>query len=69
MKVYVHENGIIMSGKAWEIQAKLKKMQHSFDTMEQWVDSVHRTNSNPTRMASPTAQKKIGSSSYLRPIV
>jgi hypothetical protein len=57
-----------MAGKAWEIQAKLKQMQKSFDTMEQWVDVIH-SNCRPTLSASATAQKKTGSSSYLRPIV
>ncbi|WP_084138565.1 Z-ring formation inhibitor MciZ [Halalkalibacter okhensis] len=69
MKVYIHNKGVIMAGKAWEIQAKLKQMQNSFDTLEQWIDTVHSSNSKPTLSASATAQKKTGSSSYLRPIV
>ncbi|WP_332633890.1 Z-ring formation inhibitor MciZ [Halalkalibacter flavus] len=69
MKVYVHKKGVIMAGKAWEIQAKLKQMQKSFDTLEQWVDVIHSTDCRPTLSASATAQKKTGSSSYLRPIV
>ncbi|WP_315613809.1 Z-ring formation inhibitor MciZ [Alkalihalobacillus sp. MEB130] len=69
MKVYVHNQGIILTGKAWEIRAKLKQMQHSFDTLEQWVQAVHPCTSHPTLTASATAEKKIGSSSNVRPIV
>ena len=71
MKIYVHEKGIVMAGKAWEIKAKLNQARKSFDLVEEWVDSVHHQPAvkSPTRIASATAQKNTGSSSYLRPIV
>ncbi|MFC0473378.1 Z-ring formation inhibitor MciZ [Halalkalibacter kiskunsagensis] len=71
MKIYIHQQGVIMAGKAWEIQAKLKQMRASFHTLEEWVDTVYSngSQSNPNLTASATAQKNKGSASYLRPIV
>lgn len=71
MKIYVHGKGVILAGKAWEIKAKLKQARQSFELVEDWVDTVHRQPdvNSPTRIASATAQKNNGSSSYLRPIV
>ncbi|WP_227935071.1 Z-ring formation inhibitor MciZ [Alkalihalobacillus deserti] len=71
MKIYVHDQGIILAGKAWEVKAKLKQAKKSFDLVEDWVESVHRQTEvkSPTRIASATAQKNNGSSPYLRPIV
>lgn len=40
MKVYVYENGIIMSGKAWEIQQKLKQYQTDYTLVKDWIDAV-----------------------------
>ncbi|MBP3951084.1 Z-ring formation inhibitor MciZ [Bacillus suaedae] len=67
MKVYIHQKGFILAGKAWEIRAKLKEASASFKTVENWIETVHC--SEPASNASATAQKKSGSSSYLRPIV
>ncbi|WP_081734248.1 Z-ring formation inhibitor MciZ [Halalkalibacter akibai] len=71
MKIYVHNQGITLAGKAWEIKAKLKQARASFDLVEDWVNSVHTESVKPipTRTASATAQKNNGSSSNLRPIV
>lgn len=69
MKIYIQQNSVLMAGKAWEIKAKLQEAKKSFQTVQQWVDTVHSTNSRPTRNASATAKKKIGSASNLRPIV
>ncbi|NEU30815.1 Z-ring formation inhibitor MciZ [bacterium LRH843] len=68
MKIYIHEHGVLMAGKAWEINAKLKEAKKSFQSVEEWVHSVHMS-ARPTLSASATAKKKAGSSSYLRPIV
>lgn len=69
MKIYIHTQGVRMAGKAWEIEAKLREAKKSFQTVRQWVDTVHSPCLSPTLSASATAKKKTGSSSYLRPIV
>jgi hypothetical protein len=38
MKVYVHEKGVIMIGKAWEIKQKLLEYNKQFETVKQWID-------------------------------
>ena len=39
MKIHLLPNGFIMVGKAWEIRAKLKEYNRSFETVEQWVNA------------------------------
>jgi hypothetical protein len=43
MKVYVHEKGVIMVGKAWEIIEKLSEYRLQFETIEEWVDKTNDT--------------------------
>ena len=38
MKIYVHDKGVILSGKAWEIRQKLKEYGKShFQFVSDWV--------------------------------
>lgn len=43
MKVYVHEKGIIMAGKAWEIRQKLKEYQRQYTYLAEWVHAAHKS--------------------------
>lgn len=38
MKVFVHEKGVILVGKAWEIRQKLFNYQRQFETVADWVN-------------------------------
>jgi hypothetical protein len=38
MKVYVHEKGITLTGKAWEIKRKLAEYARHFETVKAWID-------------------------------
>jgi hypothetical protein len=40
MKVYVHEKGIILVGKGWEVLQKLKEYNKDYVTVSEWVDNV-----------------------------
>jgi hypothetical protein len=40
MKVYVHEKGIILVGKGWEIVQKLKEYNKEYITVSDWVKNV-----------------------------
>lgn len=40
MKVYVHEKGIILVGKGWEVLQKLKKYNKDHDTVAHLVHKV-----------------------------
>lgn len=42
MKLYVHEKGIILVGKAWEIRAKLKEYAQHYDELQDWIQSVNK---------------------------
>ncbi|MGF2616948.1 Z-ring formation inhibitor MciZ [Rossellomorea vietnamensis] len=37
MKVIVRPNGFILSGKAWEVRAKLKEYSKKFETVAEWI--------------------------------
>lgn len=64
MKVYMRENGIIISGKAWEIREYLKQQMKKYQTLKEWSQSskYHWT-------AADTPKKNKGSLSIVRPIV
>ncbi|MEH7273430.1 Z-ring formation inhibitor MciZ [Neobacillus vireti] len=40
MKVYVHDKGIILVGKGWEIIQKLKEYNKNYSTVAEWVENV-----------------------------
>jgi hypothetical protein len=40
MKVYVHEKGIILVGKGWEVVQKLKEYNKEFPTVAEWLEKV-----------------------------
>lgn len=42
MKVYVHERGVILVGKAWEIKQKLLEYEQQFVTIKDWVDKTNQ---------------------------
>lgn len=37
MKIFKHDNGIIFSGKAWEIRYMLKKYQKKYTYLHEWL--------------------------------
>ncbi|MEH7178621.1 Z-ring formation inhibitor MciZ [Neobacillus vireti] len=39
MKVYVHDKGIILVGKGWEIIQKLKEYNKNYSTVAEWVEN------------------------------
>ncbi|WP_084028981.1 Z-ring formation inhibitor MciZ [Bacillus sp. J33] len=39
MKVYVHSNGILLAGKAWEVREKLKQYSKKYIFVKDWVES------------------------------
>lgn len=45
MKIYVHDKGVILSGKAWEIRQKLKEYGKDYQLVSDWVEN---TKQNPT---------------------
>lgn len=40
MKIYVHEKGIILVGKGWEVLQKLKEYNEEFTTVSVWIENV-----------------------------
>ncbi|MEH7124387.1 Z-ring formation inhibitor MciZ [Bacillus sp. JJ1532] len=38
MKIYVHEKGVILVGKAWEIREKLKDYSKEYRLIKEWVE-------------------------------
>ncbi|MGM0846043.1 MAG: Z-ring formation inhibitor MciZ [Bacillota bacterium] len=37
MKVIIRTNGFLLSGKAWEIRAKLNEYSKQFQYVEEWI--------------------------------
>jgi hypothetical protein len=42
MKIYVHDKGIIMAGKAWEIRQKLLQYRRQYELVKDWVDDINK---------------------------
>lgn len=42
MKLYVHEKGITMAGKAWEIREKLKEYNQHYYYLQEWIQNIHK---------------------------
>lgn len=42
MKIYVRENGITLTGKAWEIRQKLKEYGHEYKLVKDWLSAVSK---------------------------
>ncbi|MCM3724481.1 Z-ring formation inhibitor MciZ [Neobacillus cucumis] len=40
MKVYIHEQGIILVGKTWEILQKLKEYNKDYVLVSEWVQDI-----------------------------
>lgn len=40
MKIYGHDKGFILVGKASEIQQKLAEYRRQFDLLKDWVEDV-----------------------------
>ncbi|RFU67756.1 Z-ring formation inhibitor MciZ [Peribacillus saganii] len=41
MKVYVLDKGIVLAGKGWEIQQKLKEFRRKYVLVNDWISDVH----------------------------
>ena len=42
MKVWVSDNQIILSGKAWEVKAKLKEYGNHYLYVKDWIQAVRQ---------------------------
>lgn len=42
MKVYVHEKGIILVGKGWEVLQKLKEYNKEYVLVTDWIQNVNQ---------------------------
>ncbi|WP_075982210.1 Z-ring formation inhibitor MciZ [Bacillus massilinigeriensis] len=40
MKIYVHDKGIILVGKAWEVRQKLKENLQYYTLLKDWTKAV-----------------------------
>ncbi|WP_312476025.1 Z-ring formation inhibitor MciZ [Neobacillus sp.] len=40
MKIVVHENGILLVGKGWEILQKLKEYNKDYISVYDWIQNV-----------------------------
>lgn len=68
VKIIIYDDRLLIAGKAWEIKTKLKEAKTYYDTIEQWIQSIHGPTCKQSETVSATAWKKCGSSAYVRPI-
>lgn len=47
MKIYVHDRGIVLTGKAWEIKRKLKEYSQQHKLVKDWITTVHKADNSP----------------------
>ncbi|WML45191.1 Z-ring formation inhibitor MciZ [Neobacillus sp. PS3-40] len=40
MKIYVHEKGIILVGKGWEVIQKLKEYNKYYSSVSEWIQNT-----------------------------
>jgi hypothetical protein len=45
MKIYVHEKGIVIAGKAWEIRQKLIEYRRQYELVKDWIEAVNKKSS------------------------
>lgn len=48
MKIYIGENQLLLSGKAWEINYLLKQYSHQYEYVKDWVNH-NRSTTHPVR--------------------
>ncbi|KHD86025.1 Z-ring formation inhibitor MciZ [Heyndrickxia ginsengihumi] len=41
MTIIVHDKGVIIKGKAWEVRKALKHYSKQHNTIHDWIQSVH----------------------------
>jgi hypothetical protein len=58
MKVYVHNKGVVLVGKGWEISAKLREYAVHYPSVNEWMDSVIGNAQAP--MSAPTSATSRG---------
>ncbi|MBY0122512.1 Z-ring formation inhibitor MciZ [Bacillus sp. S/N-304-OC-R1] len=49
MKIHVHERGVLLVGKAWEIRQKLKEYSKEYQLVKDWVEMKRSTPINSER--------------------
>ena len=42
MKIHIFENGIVFSGKSWEVIQKLKTLQSDYVYISDWIADFHQ---------------------------
>ncbi len=42
MKIYVHDKGFVLVGKAWEIKQKLAEYRRRYELLQDWVEDTPR---------------------------
>ncbi|WP_423407296.1 Z-ring formation inhibitor MciZ [Heyndrickxia sp. MSNUG] len=47
MKIYIHNHGVTLTGKAWEIKRKLKEYSVQHKLVKDWVNTVNKTARHP----------------------
>lgn len=49
MKVYKHDRGVILVGKAWQVRTKLKEYQQSYYYLSDWIKDHPHTESSSSK--------------------
>ncbi|MGJ7919905.1 Z-ring formation inhibitor MciZ [Neobacillus sp. LXY-4] len=42
MKIYVHDKGFVLVGKAWEIKRKIAEYRRRYELMIDWAEDITR---------------------------
>ncbi len=52
MKIYIHDHGVIISGKAWEVRQKLKEYGREYQFLSDWIENHKQPPSSPSGNSS-----------------
>ncbi|RSD27325.1 Z-ring formation inhibitor MciZ [Mesobacillus subterraneus] len=47
MKIYVHEQGITLTGKSWEIRRLLRQYSKKHVFVKDWIETIHQQGHRP----------------------
>ncbi|WP_174734084.1 Z-ring formation inhibitor MciZ [Mesobacillus harenae] len=56
MKIYVHEKGIIIAGKSWEVRRKLREYSKEHKLVKDWIRSTNPDGRNICRQGNTPVQ-------------
>jgi hypothetical protein len=59
MKIHLHDQGVYMVGKAWEIRKKLQEYSQCYETVAEWVADERISRKKTSVIPFPIRKRKL----------